>query len=905
MHTKTLPTGFKILFVFIFIMAGHFAKSQVNDECINAIEIPVGSACSFVEYTNQGATASTGIQQPICGSYSGGDVWFKFVVPANGGLEIDAFPGTMTDGAMALYVGTCTSMSVVACDDDGSANGLMPFISFFGLTPGSTAYIRFWGYGANNFGTFSICARTATPPSNCSISNPGGCSCPTQGATDCNLLPDIIAGKKSLNATTGWTEYNQTAPTPNTGMLRIDVATPNVGWGPMEIRATNDYVCGTDTLRNFFPPSNFECPNGADLKRLINQRIYHKVGNTFQFIDRPAGFMQYHPEHGHIHIDGWGLYTLRLKDASIADTLKWPIVNSGLKVSFCLIDLTTCTGSMGNCVDAAGNILTNSSFPNYGLGTGNYNCGNEVQGISVGKVDIYSRNLDESFVKVPYEACNGDYFVMVQVDPDNHFTEMNENNNWLAAKIPLTRQRTSNTGPYAYIFSKKGNVLCTGDSLELEASGASSYTWSTGAVSQKIMVRQAGRYWVTATTPCGTTTSDTLDIFASGPSSLPAQTRGDTVCRGVAANLYASGNAHWYDAATGGNLVHVGNNFTTAPLTGNITYYVADQPATFSGAMGPASSNFSGQGNYSGLRTDYLIFNAFQPFKLKTVSVNAVSAVSVVVQLRTMYGKLIEEKTINVAAGEQQIQLDFIVPAGLNHQLGVSTTGAAPQLYKSTTASTNIGYPFRLKNIGNIIGSRNGDTEYPFFYNWQIDAAPQACNDGSRKAITAEMAPDFVPGINGLSVQYLHTDAPVTLLVSPGGGLLTGTGITGNQFNPAAAGVGVHEITYRYAYGNCARSTTVTTEVKFDSSVIHYDTDIRLYNNPGSRQQLFVSTNQPAPLEWRLTNALGQLLKREKLTAARGNNIYNLNLAGLPGGIYMLEVNYGDGNLRKLFKVLR
>ncbi len=901
-----LPKQFQltILFISLFSFLGIYqAQSQVNDECVNAILLPVNTTCNFVQYTNQGATASTGIQQPICGNYQGADVWFKVVVPANGGIELDGLPGTLTDGVMGLYTGNCGSLVLVACDDDGSVNGNMPFISHFGLPPGSTVYIRFWDYGGNDFGTFSICAKTATPPTNCSLANPGGCACPTTGATDCLLLPDIIAGKRSLNDNTGWAEYGQQAPAPNTGLLRVDVATPNVGWGPMEVVATNDYICGTDTLRNFFPPSNFECPDGSELKRLINQRIYHKVGNTFQYDVRPAGYMQYHPEHGHIHIDGWGLYTLRLRDASLTDTLQWPIVNSGVKVSFCLIDLTTCSSSLGNCVDAAGNVLTNNSFPNYGLGSGNYNCGNEMQGISVGKVDIYSRTLDESFVKIPYEACNGQYHLMIQIDPDNHFTEMNENNNWLVAKTPLTQQRTSNTNPYAYIFSKKGNVFCTGDSLVLEASGASSYTWSTGASSQKIVARQPGRYWVTATTPCGTTTSDTMDIFTAGPSAHPAVSKGDTVCRGVPAHLYASGNAHWYDAPTGGNLVYRGNDFTTPALNASVTYYVVDQAATLSGAMGPTATNFSGQGNNTGTRRDYLIFNAFQPFKLKTVTVNANIAGTVYIQLRDMYDNLLEEKVLTVTTGEQQIALDFSVPAGLNHQLGLRATGTIPQLYKSTTTATNIGFPYRLKNIGNIVGSNAGDREYPYFYNWQIDAAPLACNDGSRKAVTATMAPDFVPNINGLVPVYLHTDPPVTLLLSPGAGVLTGPGITGNMFSPSLAGVGNHDITYLFAFGNCARSTTVTTEVKFDSSVIQYDTDIKLFNNPGAQQQLFVSTNQAAPLEWRLTNMVGQLIRREKHTANRGNNIYPIDLSFLADGVYILQVNYGAGTMRKLFKV--
>ena len=79
----------------------------------------------------------------------------------------------------------------------------------------------------------------------CSTANPAGCSCPTPGATNCLLLPDITAGKSSLNATTGWTEYTQAAASPNKGLLRLDVSTPNIGWGPIETVSTNNYLCGT------------------------------------------------------------------------------------------------------------------------------------------------------------------------------------------------------------------------------------------------------------------------------------------------------------------------------------------------------------------------------------------------------------------------------------------------------------------------------------------------------------------------------------------------------------------------------------------------------------------------------------------------------------------------------------
>lgn len=898
----------KLLSLCFITMIGIFTSltvigQPVNDNCTEAILLTPGTSCVFTQYTNAGATASTGVDNPICSNYNGMDVWFKFVVPSTGSVEIDAQTGTMTDGCMSLYSGVCGALNQLTCDDDNSANGLMPFIAFSGLVPGSTAYIRFWNYGTTMPGTFSICVKISTSSGACSNNNPGGCACPTPGATDCYLIPDIIAGKRSLNDNTGYSEYSQLINGVNKGLLRLDVSTPNVGWGPMEVTPTNDYICGGDTMRNFFPATNFLCPDGSYPKRLINQRIYHKIGNTFEYLLRPAGYMQYHPAHGHIHLDGWGLYTLRLKDASIADTIKWPIVNSGIKVSFCLIDLTTCSGSLGDCRDANGTILNNGSFPNYGLG-GGYNCGNQLQGISVGKVDIYHRNLDESFVKIPYEACNGEYYAMIEIDPDNHFLEMDENNNWLAAKVPLTQQRTTNTGPYAYIFSKKGNVMCQGDVMELVASGASNYVWSTGETTQKINVSQPGRYWVRATTPCGVATSDTLDLFSSGASSIPATVIEDTVCVGGRANLFASGNAHWFDAATGGNLIHIGNNFQTGTLNNSITFYVADQPTVLEDSLGAANTNLTTTGVNNLSWNEYLIFNAFIPFKLKTVTVTSATAGLMIIELRDMYGNPITKKSVQLVAGQQDVLLDFHVPSGLNHQLGFSASSPAPAVFSNTTTSNNIGYPFSLSSVARIVGSSLGDKHYPFFYNWQIEGASQACNSGVRKPVTATVAPDVTASITGLDPLYLHTSPQANLQLNPPGGVLSGPGVTGSVFNPAAAGVGIHQLTYNYAFGSCTTSASVTTEVLFDSSTIEYGLNVQLYNNIGSNPRLYVVTDQNSPVELRLYNSVGQLVSTAKYAATRGSNMFNVEVSRLAKGMYILDVRHAATGTRKIFKMV-
>jgi hypothetical protein len=734
--------------------------------------------------------------------------------------------------------------------------------------------------------------------SQCSTSNAGACSCPG-GGTNCILLPDITAGKVSLNATTGWTEFPQSAGNPNKGLLRIDVSTPNIGWGPLETIPTDNYLCGTDTLFNFVPPASFLCPDGSFPRRMIKQRLFEKNGNSFNFIERDAGWMVAHPSHGHIHIDGWGLYTIRLRNAALTDTLQWPIVNSGVKVSFCLIDLTTCTGSGGDCVDANGTVLYNNNFPNYGLG-GGYACNNIKQGISVGKVDIYHQYLDESFVKIPYEACNGEYHVVVQVDPDNHFQEMRDDNNWLAAKTVLTQQRTNGI-PYAYIFSPKGNTVCEGSSIPLTASGASSYVWSTGATTQTISVNQAGKYWVRATTPCGTTTSDTLNIAVSGTSAFPSITKEDTVCIGERAQLYASGNAHWYDAPTGGNLVFIGNNYETGTLLASATYYVADQPSVLAGRLGPISTSFSGNGNYTGSRGEYLIFNAFLPFKLKTIKLDASTAGIRTIQLRDQYGKVLQQKNINLAVGQQTVLLDFFVPSGLNHQLGLASSSPSAALYRSTTGSANIGFPFALKSVGNIVGSSSGDVSYPYFYDWDVEVTSVACNIGSRKAVTAHAKAQPMVMLSGVQPVYDHHASVVQLTGVPAGGVFSGNGVLGDKFYPRIAGLGSHIITYTVDNGTCVSEDAKQTMVLMNENLLQDGYSVQLFNHPGPNPVLWVVTRESADLEISLLGNNGQLIKTWLNAVNPGTNFITLDVSMYPKSVYMLQVKHsGTGGVKAL-----
>lgn len=138
-------------------------------------------SCNFQTFTNAGAPGYTNAPDPECASFQGNDVWFKVVVPCEGRLAFDSRQGDITDGGMAIYSGTCDNLTLIECNDDGSDNGAMPYIRRNDLTPGSTIWVRFWGYGDDNTGTFDLCVSVppipvtvpGLPPSpNCPIAQP-------------------------------------------------------------------------------------------------------------------------------------------------------------------------------------------------------------------------------------------------------------------------------------------------------------------------------------------------------------------------------------------------------------------------------------------------------------------------------------------------------------------------------------------------------------------------------------------------------------------------------------------------------------------------------------------------------------------------------------------------------------
>ena len=573
--------------------------------------------------------------------------------------------------------------------------------------------------------------------SQCTTTNATSCVC-ADGTQNCLLLPDITASWKGIS-NNGWTEYpqvnagtNYNGQGPDDGRLRVTGSTPNIGHGSFTVRGVDAngkraFICGTDTIFNVAATGAFTCPNGIiNPKQLLNQRIYKKEGSQMGYVDHWTGVMVYHPSHGHNHVDDWAVMTLRIPTSN-PNPLSWPIVGDGAKIGFCLMDYGQCGTSTastyyGHCRDTntiynTGSTLLNLNFPNWNLGGGNYNCSVTEQGISSGWTDVYGKHLDGMWVNVPENTCNGDYYIVMEVDKNNYFQEEREDNNFTAVPVTLSLQHPANSGQAPKISSIGSNNLCSGGSVFLSVTAGSSFLWSTGETTQNITVTQAGSYTCQVTNYCGTSTSlpfTVNSVVPNAPSLI-----GDTVCVEGTMTLTANGTGtiSWYDAQN--NMLGTGSSFTT-PVLNTTTQYFAENTDTYSDSTyaEPHTNGIGGGGYRTSVQSN--IFNALQNFTLQSVLVYSTNAGSITVQLKNSADSILSSLAVSVPAGESRVNLNFSVPADSSLKLGVSSfTGFSTNqgLYRNDNSAI---YPYEIPGLLSITGTTAGASYYYYLYDWEI-----------------------------------------------------------------------------------------------------------------------------------------------------------------------------------------
>ena len=171
--------------------------------------------------------------------------------------------------------------------------------------------------------------------------------------------------------------------------LRFSTMSWNNGTGPLELGA------GAIDLNQ--------------LTRKVYQRVYLNDGT---FNDYLAGDFVYHPEHAHFHFEDYALYRLVPVNAPGASE------RQSAKTTFCVMD----TNKMPN--------VPGPAFAVYAT------CGAEIQGMSIGWADRYGAHLAGQSFDVT-NSPDGDYDLIINIDPRLRILESNESDNSSCVRIRL------------------------------------------------------------------------------------------------------------------------------------------------------------------------------------------------------------------------------------------------------------------------------------------------------------------------------------------------------------------------------------------------------------------------------------------------------------------------------------
>jgi hypothetical protein len=144
-------------------------QSLDNDANTNGFPLDVQpeTATSYVETTANNVSASASPNaNPNCGSYSGGDVWFKFTAPANGNDVAVVHSDTAGDWSSMCFAvySSAGSNSAITCDFILISGYSAPYDTkiITGLTAGTEYWLRMWDWGNDNFGNSAFYLREDT-----------------------------------------------------------------------------------------------------------------------------------------------------------------------------------------------------------------------------------------------------------------------------------------------------------------------------------------------------------------------------------------------------------------------------------------------------------------------------------------------------------------------------------------------------------------------------------------------------------------------------------------------------------------------------------------------------------------------------------------------------------------------
>lgn len=129
--------------------SGVTPPAVANQACISALELYVDGSDTLSDNSFGDVSAT----QPVCDSFGSiQDVWFSFVAPTSGSVDVLETAGTIGVVNLSTYSGACDALSTLGCFSNEIGNVTQHLT---GLNAGEVYYIQVWSNAAQQ-GTFNI-----------------------------------------------------------------------------------------------------------------------------------------------------------------------------------------------------------------------------------------------------------------------------------------------------------------------------------------------------------------------------------------------------------------------------------------------------------------------------------------------------------------------------------------------------------------------------------------------------------------------------------------------------------------------------------------------------------------------------------------------------------------------------
>ena len=420
-----------------------------------------------------------------------------------------------------------------------------------------------------------------------------------------------------------------------------------------------------------------------------------------------------------------------------------------------------------------------------------------------------------------YSWNNGATTSVIAVSPVLNTTYTLIGYNGLCASLPKTATVNVTASPTVVVNSPS---ICIGGSVVLTASGATSYSWNVGPVTNTIMVSPAvtTTYVVTGTTGiCNNVKTATVTV-SPNPTVVISNTL-QSICAGASVNINSSG-------AT--------------------TYSWSNGATTSIIAVSPSISTIYTLTGYNGLCASLT----------KTATVNVTPSPTVVLN-----------------------NTSFTVCAGSS--VGISASGATSYLWNTGSTATLINVTPSVTSVYTVTGLNGG------------------CTGVNTATVTLNALPNVAASANDSTI------CKTEVVNLTGVGALTYTWQPGNQnggiISNSPTVTTIYTVSGTDANGCVNTSTLLITVLDCGGTGIlmngNESVSLIVYPNPASDNIsiLFPSSND-AEVSMDLMDVTGKLIARNSHNFSKTNATFNFDLISVANGIYFLKFKVKDGESRTI-----